>query len=125
MSGQVRRLIDGSLRESWMSDLQIATRAAKIDRIRATRRFRPRRGQALRADGPDPSAARDPPMIPSWWTCSSLGCGTPKRYDLENALLAWSRPIPYSGAHSSGGLMGGARGCLRRGIWRVIPRRYL
>ena len=78
-----------------MSDLQIATRAAKIDRIRATRRFRPRRGQALRADGLDPPAARDPPMIPSWWTCSSLGCSTPKRYDLGNALLAWS-PVRFA-----------------------------
>ena len=65
-----------------MPDLQIAMRDPKIERIRATRRFgafavltlraiekiragrmtASEAGQALRADGPDPPAARDRPL---------------------------------------------------------------
>ena len=107
-----------------MSDLQIAMRAAKIDRLRASRRFGAFAVLTLRAI----EKIRAGRMTASE---AARHAGAAHQRDVTLKMPCWRghrcvlRPIPYSGAHSSGGLMGGARGCLRHGIWRVIPRRHL
>ena len=83
-----------------MSDLQIAMRAAKTNRIRATRRFgafavltlrtieKIRAGRMTASEAArhfeqvarTTGCARPATMIASWWTCSSPGCARAEKW---------------------------------------------
>jgi hypothetical protein len=92
LSGRVCRSIDGSLRELWMPDLQIAMRDPKIDRIRATRRFGAFAVLSLRAiekirAGTASEAARHFEQVARTQRLRETGAYDPRLVDMLIALL--------------------------------------